>query len=104
MLILFVVIVVEKRSSLFCRSVNLSRALTVGVALLNVQKDYSILTGTLYGLATAIGYWIAIVILAFLREKMADNEIPRPFRGFPITLIAASIMSMAFVAFGGLLG
>ena len=74
----------------------------LGVALLNVQKDYSILTGTIYGLATAIGYWIAIVIMAFLREKMSDTDIPRPFRGFPIVMITAALMSIAFFGFAGI--
>ena len=74
----------------------------LGVALLNVQKDYSILTGTIYGLATALGYWIAIVIMAFLREKMADNDIPRPFQGFPIVMITAALMSIAFFGFAGI--
>ena len=74
----------------------------LGVALLNVQKDYSILTGTIYGLATALGYWIAIVIMAFLRAKMADNDIPRPFKGFPIVMITAALMSIAFFGFAGI--
>ena len=74
----------------------------LGVALLNVQKNYSILVGTLYGLATAVGYWIAIVILSFLREKMADNEIPRPFRGFPIVMVTSALMSIAFFGFAGI--
>ncbi len=74
----------------------------LGVALLNVQKDYNILTGTIYGLATALGYWIAIVIMSFLREKMADNDIPRPFQGFPIVMITAALMSIAFFGFAGI--
>ena len=74
----------------------------LGVALLNVQKDYSILTGTLYGLATAIGYWIAIVIMSFLRERMTDNEIPRPFQGFPIVMVTSALMSIAFFGFAGI--
>ncbi len=74
----------------------------LGVALLNVQKDYNIFVGTVYGLATAIGYWIAIVIMAFLREKMTDNDIPRPFRGFPIVMVTAALMSIAFFGFAGI--
>ena len=74
----------------------------LGVALLNVQKDYSILTGTVYGLATAIGYWVAIVIMAFLRERIADNDIPRPFKGFPIVMVTAALMSIAFFGFAGI--
>ncbi len=74
----------------------------LGVALLNVQKDYNIVIGTIYGLATAIGYWVAIVIMAYLREKMVDNEIPRPFKGFPIVMVTAALMSIAFFGFAGL--
>ena len=74
----------------------------LGVALLNVQKDYNIFVGTVYGLATAIGYWIAIVIMAYLREKMTDNDIPRPFRGFPIVMVTAALMSIAFFGFAGI--
>ncbi len=74
----------------------------LGVALLNVQKDYNIVIGTIYGLATAIGYWIAIVIMAFLREKMTDNNIPRPFKGFPIVMVTSALMSIAFFGFAGL--
>ncbi len=74
----------------------------LGVALLNVQKDYNILVGTIYGLATALGYWIAIVIMSFLREKMTDSEIPRPFRGFPIVMVTAALMSIAFFGFAGI--
>ena len=74
----------------------------LGVALLNVQKDYSILTGTLYGLATAIGYWVAIVIMSFLRERMTDNDIPRPFQGFPIVMVTSALMSIAFFGFAGI--
>ena len=74
----------------------------LGVALLNVQKDYDIFIGTVYGLATAIGYWVAIVIMAYLREKMADNEIPRPFRGFRIVMVTAALMSIAFFGFAGI--
>ena len=74
----------------------------LGVALLNVQKDYDIFIGTVYGLATAIGYWVANVIMAYLREKMADNEIPRPFRGFPIVMVTAALMSIAFFGFAGI--
>ncbi len=74
----------------------------LGVALLNVQKDYSILTGTIYGFATAIGYLIAIVILSYIREKMVYNDVPKSFRGFPIVLITSALMSIAFFGFSAL--
>ena len=74
----------------------------LGVALLNVQKDYSILVGTIYGFATAAGYWIVIVLLSFLRERITDNDIPRPFKGFPIVMVTAALMSIAFFGFAGI--
>ncbi len=75
----------------------------LGVALTNVQKDYGIFTGTVNGFATAVGFTIAIVILAGLREKMAYNDVPESFRGMPIVLITAGLMAIAFCGFSGLL-
>ena len=69
----------------------------LGVALINVQKDYTILQGTIYGLATAIGFTIAMVLMAGLREKMEYNDIPESFKGMPIVLLTAMLMSMAFM-------
>ena len=75
----------------------------LGVALINVQKDYTILQGTVYGLATAIGFTIAMVLMAGLREKMEYNDIPESFKGMPIVLLAAMLMSMAFMGFSGMI-
>ena len=74
----------------------------LGVALINVQKDYSILTGTIYGFATAIGYLIAIVLLSYIREKMVDNNVLKGFGGFPIVMITSALMSIAFFGFSAL--
>ena len=74
----------------------------LGVALLNVQNYYGILSGTINGLATALGFWLAIVILSFIREKMVYNNIPKPFQGFPIVMTTAALMSIAFFGFAGL--
>ena len=75
----------------------------LGVALTNVQKEYGILAGTVNGFATALGFMIAIVILAGLREKMAYNDIPESFKGMPSVLLTAGIMAIAFCGFSGLL-
>lgn len=75
----------------------------LGVALTNVQKEYGILTGILNGFATAVGFTIAIVILAGLREKMEYNDIPKAFRGMPTVLLTAGLMAIAFCGFSGLL-
>lgn len=74
----------------------------LGIALTNVQKNYSILEGVVNGFATAVGFLVAIVILAGIREKMEYNDIPKPFRGMPIVLLTACLMAIAFFGFSGL--
>ena len=74
----------------------------LGVALINVQKNYNILEGVVYGLATAIGFFIAIVLMAGIREKIEDNDIPESFKGTPIVLLTACLMAIAFFVFSGL--
>ena len=81
----------------------------LGVAILNISSfgvvgAASLLQSFLNGVFSGAGFTIAILLLAGIRERMDVSLVPKPVRGFPITLIAASIMSMAFVAFGGLLG
>ena len=75
----------------------------LGVALNNVKYDYDILTGTVNGFATAVGFAIAIIILAGIREKIEDNDIPECFKGMPIVLVTAGLMAIAFCGFSGLL-
>lgn len=75
----------------------------LGVALVNVQKSYDILTSVVNGAATATGFTIAIIILAGLREKMEYNDVPESFKGMPITLLTAGLMAIAFCGFSGLL-
>lgn len=75
----------------------------LGVALTNVQKKYSLLSGIVNGFATAVGFTVAIVILAGIREKMEYNDVPKAFEGMPIVLITAGLMAIAFCGFSGLL-
>ena len=75
----------------------------LGVALTNVQKKYGIVTGIVNGFATAVGFMIAIVILAGIREKLEYNDIPESFRGMPLVLLTAGLMAIAFCGFSGLL-
>ena len=75
----------------------------LGIALTNVTKNYSLLEGTVNGFATAVGFTIAIVILAGIRERMQYNDIPKPFKGMPIVLLSAGLMAIAFCGFSGLL-
>ena len=79
----------------------------LGVALTNVQANgnvgYSIGVSTINGLATAVGFTIAIVIMAGIREKMEYNDIPVPFKGSAIVLVTAGLMAIAFFGFSGLI-
>lgn len=75
----------------------------LGVAIKNEQAEYGIFTGIVNGFATAVGFTIAIVILAGIREKTQYNDVPAPFRGMPIVLLTAGLMAIAFVGFSGLL-
>jgi len=74
----------------------------LGVALLVIQKDYNLVTGIIYGGGTAIGFGLALVILAGIREQMALVNIPKGMQGVPISLITASILALAFMGFAGL--
>ena len=75
----------------------------LGVAIINVQKEYSVLQGTVNGFATAAGFTISIVLMAGIREKIAYNDIPKAFQGFPIVLLTAGLLAIAFFGFSGLI-
>lgn len=75
----------------------------LGVALTNVSKGYNILTSVINGFGTAVGFTIAIVILAGIRERNEYNDVPESFRGMPITLITAGLMAIAFIGFSGII-
>ena len=75
----------------------------LGVALNNVQDGYNILEGVVNGFATGVGYLIAIVLLAGIREKMEYNDIPESFKGMPIVLLTSTLMAIAFFGFSGLI-
>lgn len=75
----------------------------LGIALINVQKNYNVLTSIINGFGTAVGFTIAIVILAGIRERCEDNDIPESFKGTPIVLVTAGLMAIAFCGFAGLI-
>ena len=68
----------------------------LGVALTNVQKEYSVLQGVINGIGTSAGFALAIVIMAGIREKIEYNDVSESFQGTPIVLITASLMAIAF--------
>ena len=74
----------------------------LGVALTNVQDGYNFVESVVSGFGTAIGYTLAIVLLASIRSRINEDDIPAPLRGAPIVLITAALMSLAFMGFSGL--
>lgn len=75
----------------------------LGVALTNVQSEYGFVTSVVNGFGTAVGFTIAIVIMAGVRERIEFNDVTKSFQGSPIVLITAGLMSIAFFGFAGLL-
>lgn len=73
----------------------------LGVALINIQQDYSFLRSVFYGFSSGLGFMAAIVIFAGVRERMQLSSPPRAFRGMPIALIAAGLIAMIFSGFSG---
>lgn len=74
----------------------------LGVALTNVQDGYNLIESILAGFGTAVGFTIAIVLLAGIRERIDEEAIPAPLRGAPIVLLCAALMAIAFMGFSGL--
>ena len=73
----------------------------LGVALLQVQKGYSLAESVVYSASTAVGFALALVLFAGLRERLELNDVPEAFRGIPIALITAGILALAFLGFSG---
>ena len=74
----------------------------LGVVLVNVQEGYNFLLSVVNGVAGGIGFTIAIVLFASLRERVDKSDCPECFRGYPLTLIAAGLLALAFMGFSGL--
>ena len=73
----------------------------LGVALLSVQNEYGVLESVVNGIGASLGFLLAIVLMAGIREKMENSNIPEAFKGTPIVLITAGLMAIAFCGFGG---
>ena len=73
----------------------------LGVALLNVQNGYGFLMSLVYGTFAALGFSLAIVLFSGIREFIEEAEVPAPFKGFPIALVTAGLMAIAFTGFSG---
>jgi electron transport complex protein RnfA len=76
----------------------------LGVTLLNMQREYSFLESTLYGTGAGLGFTLALIMFSGIREKLELCDIPEAFKGLPIALVAAALVSMAFFGFQGMFG
>ena len=74
----------------------------LGVALLNVGENNDFISSAVYGFGAAVGFTLVMVLFASIRERVDASDVPAPFKGAPIALITAGLMSMAFMGFGGL--
>lgn len=74
----------------------------LGVALLNIQSNYNFISSVVYGITGGLGFLLAIVLFASIRERLVFAEYPKAFEGFPIALITAGLMALAFMGFSGL--
>ncbi|MCL2028155.1 MAG: electron transport complex subunit RsxA [Bacteroidales bacterium] len=74
----------------------------LGVAILVIQKEYTLLQGTTFAIANALGFMLAMVIFASLREQLELAKVPKGMRGMPIALVTAGILALAFMGFAGL--
>jgi len=74
----------------------------LGVAILNVQKEFSFVEATVFGFAASVGFTLALVLFSGIRERVALARVPDLFKGTPISLITAGLLSLAFMGFAGL--
>ena len=74
----------------------------LGVALLNIQEGYNFIESVVYGITGGIGFLVAIVLFASIRERLVFADYPKSFEGFPIALVTAGLMALAFMGFSGL--
>ena len=75
----------------------------LGVAIITIQKDFNLLTGVIYSVSTALGFALALVLFAGIRERLDVEDVPQGMRGVPIALITAGLLAMAFMGFANLL-
>ena len=107
-LVQFVEIVLRKQTPTLYKALGIylplitTNCAILGLALLNVIKGYNFIQCVVFGLAAGIGFTMAMVIMAGIREKLEFADVPKSLRGIPMALIVAGLLSMAFLGFSGL--
>lgn len=104
-LVQFVEMVIQKISPTLYQALGVylplitTNCAVLGAALLNIQNDYNLIEALVFGASAAIGFTLAIVLFAGVRERLEMSNIPKPLKGFPIALITAALFSIAFLGF-----
>jgi Na+-translocating ferredoxin:NAD+ oxidoreductase subunit A len=105
----FVEMVIQKMSPALYQALGVflplitTNCAVLGIAIVNITSGYNLIETLINGAGAGIGFTLAIVLFAGIRERLELADIPKAFQGFPITLIAASLMSIAFLGFTGLI-
>ena len=105
----FVEMVIQKMSPSLYQALGVflplitTNCAVLGIAIVNVDKGYNLIETIVNGFGAGVGFTLAIVLFAGIRERLEIADLPEAFRGFPITLIAAGLMSIAFLGFTGLI-
>jgi Na+-translocating ferredoxin:NAD+ oxidoreductase subunit A len=108
-LVQFVEMVLKKHSPSLYNSLGVylplitTNCAVLGITLINVQEEYDFITSIVSGFGTAVGFTVIIVMMAGVRERIEHNDIPKAFQGYPIVLIAAGLMAIAFLGFAGII-
>lgn len=108
-LVQFVEMFIKKTSQPLYRALGIylplitTNCAILGLALFMALRDYSMMQSIFFGLGAGTGFTLALVIMAGIREELELADIPKPFRGVPITLITAGLLAMAFMGFSGLI-
>lgn len=108
-LVQFVEIVLKKFSAGLYKALGVylplitTNCAVLGAAIINIQRDYNLLESTVFGAGAAAGFTLAIVLFSGIRERLETSDIPECLKGFPISLISAALVSLAFLGFQGLL-
>ncbi len=107
-LVQFVEMVIQKSSPVLYQALGIylplitTNCAVLGVAILNIQLRYNFLQATIFGFGSSIGFTLALVLYAGIRERLELANIPKSLRGVPIALITAGLLSLAFMGFSGL--
>lgn len=108
-LVQFIELIIKKYSPTLYKMLGIylplitTNCAVLGVALLNIDMKYNLIQSVAHGLGGGIGFTIALVVMAGIRERLETADIPAPFKGVPIALVTAALMSIAFLGFAGLI-